>query len=89
MNRVKLTISNDSGKTLCKIGTSIDEPAGIEYTDKEIADALADMATMLYKSFSVRVDSIAEKWKDVLDYNNDSPSPKAMLIESQEVKFEM
>lgn len=89
MNRVKLTIIDDNGKTLCKIGTSIDPPIGLEYNDKELADALADMATMLYKSHTERVALLTEKWKAVLDYNDDAPSPKALLIEAQEVKFEM
>lgn len=47
MNRVKLSITNESGQTLCKIGTSIPAPRGAEYTDQEIADLLRELSCML------------------------------------------
>jgi hypothetical protein len=47
MNRVKLSITTESGQTLCKIGTSISPPKGAEYTDQEIAELLCELSRML------------------------------------------
>ena len=47
MNRVKLTIKNDCGQTLCKIGTSISEPACKEYSDAELEGMLRELANMI------------------------------------------
>lgn len=81
MNRVKLTVSDESGKTLCKIGTSIDLPAGPEYNDKELADMLADTATMLYQSH-------AQREQVGLNAESLGKAP-VMLIESQETPYEV
>lgn len=47
MNKVKLTIKNDAGETLCKIGTSINQSKDEEYSDSEIANLLRKMADLL------------------------------------------
>lgn len=83
MNRVKLTVSDESGKTLCKIGTSIDDPAGLEYTDKELADALTGMAHTLNESYKHRVDALTAKWAAVLGAES-SGNKTVMLMEAQE-----
>lgn len=67
MNRVKLTISDESGKTLCKIGTSIPFPEDdYEYTDLEIAAALLEMARSLQDSANHR-SYLTGRWSGVLD----------------------
>lgn len=49
MNRVKLTIVDDSNRVICKIGTSV-ENKGREYTDAELASLLREMVEMLEAS---------------------------------------
>jgi hypothetical protein len=86
MNRVKLTVSDESGKTLCKIGTSIDDPAGLEYTDAELADALTGMAYTLNEAHKHRSDALTAKWAAVLGAES-STNKTAMLLEAQETPF--
>jgi hypothetical protein len=63
MNRVKLSITNSSGQTLCKIGTSISPPKGAEYTDREIAELLCELSRML--SAKQEVDEFLDSsWDD-------------------------
>ena len=44
---MKLIITDDNGRTICKIGTSVVDPAGLEYTDQELGEFLAEMSRML------------------------------------------
>jgi hypothetical protein len=91
MNRVKLTIRDEGGNTLCKIGTSIEPPIGLEYNDKEIADALDGMADILRGNWAwreQRVSDVVEKWADVLNAES-SGLAKVMLLEAQERPYEM
>lgn len=50
MNQLKLTVKDIAGNTLCKIGTSIADPVDREYSDKELADVLTEMAHSLNES---------------------------------------
>jgi hypothetical protein len=86
MNRVKLTVKDESGKTLCKLGTSIDDPAGFEYTDKELADALTGMAYVLNEAHKNRSDALIKKWAAVLG-SESSDNKTVMLLEAQETPF--
>jgi hypothetical protein len=91
MNRVKLTICDNSGNTLCKIGTSIEPPIGLEYNDKEIADALDGMADILRGNWAwreQRVSTVVEKWAAVLNAESLGKA-QAMLIEAQETPYEL
>ena len=84
MNRVKLTVSDESGKTLCKMGTSIDKPAGFEYSDMELADALLGMVDTLKAAHAQRVETLTKKWAAVLDPKPSGSNVKAILLEAQE-----
>ena len=89
MKRVKLSILDDNGKTLCKIGSSIDDPADLEYTDKELADALIGMAYTLNESYKHRSDAPISKLATVLGAESTVASGRssnvtAILLEAQE-----
>lgn len=67
MNRVKLTIKDDRGNPLCKIGTSIAVPSGREYSDAEISQILRDWACMFDTKIQLDRDEVAtaEKVREV------------------------
>lgn len=100
MNRVKLSITNEAGQTLCKIGTSVPGPKGNEYTDQEIVELLRELSNLLSAKTeqdlyfdSSRVDEedekqkqLIKKWSWLFDGTHNASS-KAMLIESQETPY--
>lgn len=74
MNRVKLSITTESGQTLCKIGTSISPPKDAEYTDREIAELLRELSCML---------SVKEEQDEFLDSPSiESWESELMMTES-------
>jgi len=63
MNRVKLTIKNDAGDTIFKLGSSV--KAKSEYSDVEVAAILFDLSDMIMNE--LRRDS--EKTEKQLMFN--------------------
>jgi hypothetical protein len=68
MNRVKITIKDDDGNLLCKIGTSINKPMKDEYTNNELIEMIEELsAALAAKSNHEKIITSANSWSNKVE----------------------